>query len=237
VIRAQQKGSGIDCSGTWCPKVIAMIGKPQRTIVSRAVHIKMVRKPRGKKLERFRMRKAIAELEPLRAELARLALQIKTEVEQYEITDEFENRAADNWEPLLGIAKTAGEEWQKSALQAAQILCGQNKDRKSEFNSELLEAVEEIFAARREEKMLGAEANFFLATDELLSPSNGLNSKTYEMASWHEKGLTGHTLGKVLGEYGIEHGRDYVTTAVGGRKKMRGYWSESVEKGAANFAK
>jgi putative DNA primase/helicase len=39
---------------TWCPKAIAMIGMPKRTILSRSVHIRLGRKPKNAKTEKLK---------------------------------------------------------------------------------------------------------------------------------------------------------------------------------------
>ena len=47
IIRTAQEGEDTVYFSTWCPKALAMIGLPARTILSRAIHIRLDRKPSG----------------------------------------------------------------------------------------------------------------------------------------------------------------------------------------------
>ena len=56
-----------------------MIGLPKRTILSRAIHIRLDRKPSGVKVEKLK-KKHYSELEDLRRKIARLANDIREHV-------------------------------------------------------------------------------------------------------------------------------------------------------------
>src|SRR4029453_4655075 len=101
---------------TWCPKALARIGLPNRTILSRAVHIRMDRKKASVKRERFIIEKHLAELAPLRRKISRLANDTRPQVKAFEGDDTLINRANDNWRPLFAIAIAAGEGWSRKAL-------------------------------------------------------------------------------------------------------------------------
>ena len=61
---------------TWCPKAIAMIGAPRRTILSRAIRIAIERKDKTTKLEKLR-RKHFAQFEDLRRKISKVASMIQ----------------------------------------------------------------------------------------------------------------------------------------------------------------
>ena len=66
--------------------------------------------------------KHFAEFEDLRRKISRLANQIREQVRVFE-SDLLENRAADNWQPLLAIASAAtggdDQEWVTETAKAA----------------------------------------------------------------------------------------------------------------------
>jgi putative DNA primase/helicase len=120
---------------TWCPKAIAMIGLPRRTILSRSIHIRIERKDKGTKLEKLR-RKHYAELEDLRRKISKLANDIRARVKAFESDDQLGNRAGDNWEPLFAIASAADEEWLAEAVAAAERMSGKDAhDAKTSTNT------------------------------------------------------------------------------------------------------
>ena len=65
---------------TWCPKAIAMIGQPKRTIISRSIPIRLGRKSRGTKTEKLR-KKHYEEFETLRRKISCLANNVRPRIE------------------------------------------------------------------------------------------------------------------------------------------------------------
>ena len=95
---------------TWCPKAIARIGQPKRTILSRSIPIRLERKPKGMKTEKLKSGHKL-EFEDLRRKISRLANDIRAQVQLFRSqSDWLNNRAGDNWEPLFAIATAAGDE-------------------------------------------------------------------------------------------------------------------------------
>ena len=72
------------------------------------------------------------------------------------IPDELHDRAADAWEPLLGIADSAGGDWPTRARTAARALHGTDLD-KDNVAVLLLRAIREEFDAAGVDKMLTVE--------------------------------------------------------------------------------
>jgi hypothetical protein len=64
---------------TWCPKAIARIGQPKRTILSRSIPIRLERKAKGVKTEKLKSAHA-DDLEDLRRKISRLANDIRAQM-------------------------------------------------------------------------------------------------------------------------------------------------------------
>ncbi|WP_337288620.1 DUF3631 domain-containing protein [Candidatus Methylomirabilis sp.] len=113
----------------FCPKVLAMIGKPPGTIEDRSIVISMKRKAPGEQVQRFRL-KQLEELAPLCQKAARWALDHIEELRDADpdVPASLNDRAADNWRPLLAIADVAGGGWPDRARQAALTLSGGERD-------------------------------------------------------------------------------------------------------------
>ena len=131
---------------TWAPKAIAAIKSLADTLEDRAVIVRLQRKPKTAKVERLRKRDC-KEFAILRRKAARWA-----EVHYDElaadpdpaIPDELDDRAADNWRPLLAIADLAGGDWPRRARDAACLLSGVGHESAS-TNVELLADIKLAF--------------------------------------------------------------------------------------------
>jgi Protein of unknown function (DUF3631) len=106
---------------TWGAKAIASIGKQSGTMEDRSLIIAMRRQARGERAEKFRTATYKSGADPLRRQAFRWArdsiptLQRLTPEEPQELND----RAADNWRPLLAIAQLCGGDWPDRARRAA----------------------------------------------------------------------------------------------------------------------
>jgi putative DNA primase/helicase len=108
---------------TWCPKMLSQIGKLPPTLQDRSIVIPIKRKRTADKVERIR-EDSLRELEPLRRKAARWAKDHLAELQQSDphVPEELDDRAADNWRPLLAIADLVGGEWPARARKAATLL-------------------------------------------------------------------------------------------------------------------
>ena len=113
---------------TWAPKAIATIGTLADTLEDRAVVLRLQRKPPGATVERLG-RRDNADFAALRSQAARWA------ADNFDkLTDpdpkmpDLNDRAADNWRPLLAIADLAGGTWPEEARRAACLLSGEQQD-------------------------------------------------------------------------------------------------------------
>lgn len=97
---------------TWCPKVIARIGKLHETLASRSIIIPLKRQRADEKRDRL-LSKDVPLFARLRQRAASLAREVLKAVEEAdpEIPSEIFGRTADCWRPLLAIAELAGGRW------------------------------------------------------------------------------------------------------------------------------
>jgi putative DNA primase/helicase len=114
---------------TWAPKAIATIRGLADTLEDRAIMVRLQRKPPGAKVERLRKRDN-EWFAALRSNAARWAEDNfdKLADSDPQVPEALNDRAADNWRPLLAIADLAGGEWPQLARQAALTLSGESPD-------------------------------------------------------------------------------------------------------------
>ena len=230
VIRTMQEGEGTIRFPTWCPKVLAMISLPKRTILSRSVHVRLVRKGAEVKLEKLK-KKHREELENLRSKISRLANDIREKVRGFE-SDFLINRANDNWQPLRAIAHVAGQDLEREVEKAAMHMTSKDaQDSKSEGRY-LLESLAEIVKTKREEQGVQPPENLFLRSLDLV---NMLNSDLAAPWKDNNKELSAHRLGKILSGYEVKADQKRVEKsdqkrAGDSKTASRGYWANDIEK-------
>lgn len=177
---------------TWCPRAYAMIGLPKRTLLSRSLVIRLLRKPSGAALERLpKLRHMGPEWERWRRQCARWAADAAAAMQAAEsLAPGLSNRAADNWEPLLAIAEAAGKDWPARARSAA----GTPEPVTQEgTNTVLLRDVRNVFHTRN--------------VDRIPAAVLALDLCRQEESPWphydHHNPMTVHQLGALLGALGV----------------------------------
>lgn len=135
---------------TWCPKVIAMIGRPPDTLEDRSIVITMRRRARGEKVERLRRDKIDQAVEPLRRQAARWAADHLEDLREADpvLPDELDDRAQDNWRPLIAVADAVGGNWPKVARRAASDISCPNEDKDQSAPVQLLTDIRRLFTER-----------------------------------------------------------------------------------------
>lgn len=143
---------------TWCPKVVAAIGKLPETWEDRSIIIPMRRRMKGEAVEPARRRT----LEPL-GELGRMAARWAAEhlgelsEASPSIPEELDDRGADNWEPLLAVADCVGGAWPGKARKSALALsAGRDADDEG-AGVRLLRNIGEIFSSRKADRLPSAD--------------------------------------------------------------------------------
>jgi Protein of unknown function (DUF3631)/Bifunctional DNA primase/polymerase, N-terminal len=129
---------------TWAAKAIATIRALADTLEDRAIVLMLQRKPRTAKVERLRKRDG-EEFAALRQKATRWAADNfdKLADPDPQVPDVLNDRAADNWRPLLAIADLAEGEWPKRAREAACTLSGDGHEAVSDV--ELLRDIRTAF--------------------------------------------------------------------------------------------
>jgi putative DNA primase/helicase len=190
----------------WAAKAIAVIGKLADTLEDRGIKIPLQRKSPGAKVERLRRRDS-EDFATLRRQAARWAADnLKSLIDpEPQVPEELNDRAADNWRPLLAIADLAGGEWPERARQAALVLSGENTD--GAVGVELLKDIRLAFG--EDDDIRSADLVAKLAEDE-----------ERPWADWsHGRALTQKQLGRLLTPFGITS----ETVSIPGLKDAKGY--------------
>lgn len=177
----------------WGAKALAGIGHLADTLMDRAIVLELRRKlPRE---EVLRLRHAEPGLfDDLAAKLARFAQDYREALRRSrpELPAALNDRAQDNWEPLLAIAEIAGGPWPSLARDAALKLSGSNEDGGTVGN-ELLADIREVFEIKRVKKISTADLIEALCEDDEKSWA------TYNRG----KPITPRQVAKKLKDYGI----------------------------------
>ena len=135
---------------TWAPCAIAMIGELPSTLADRAIDIRMQRKLPCETVARLRGDRIPPELVEMPAKMARWVLDHRASLAAWDgvVPKGLNDRAADNWRPLLAVADLVGRNWPGIARAAAEALTG--SEPATESTGQLLLAdVHEIFERRR----------------------------------------------------------------------------------------
>ena len=114
---------------TWAPKALATIRAVADTLEDRAIVVQLQRKPPTATVARL-CRRESEEFAALRSQAARWAednFDLLVEPEP-QLPNGLNDRACDNWRPLLAIADLAGGEWPLQARRAAYLLSGEAQD-------------------------------------------------------------------------------------------------------------
>jgi uncharacterized protein DUF3854/uncharacterized protein DUF3631 len=123
----------------WCAKSFALIGSLSDTLTDRSIEIRMERKKRGQKVSPLRATSKEQRQELMR-KILRWAADHGNRLDTLDpaTLDVLNDRAADNWAPLLQIAALIGQPWLDTAYEAMRALNPQNGEPETETRSENL---------------------------------------------------------------------------------------------------
>lgn len=164
------------------------------TLSDRALHIRLERRLRDERVERFREREA----EPIGFELRnKLADWLTPQVDDLyaarpDLPDELDDRAQDSWEPLLAIAELAGGGWLDRARCAALALSTGDEREDDSLSVQLLRDLHVIFESNGGRVKTAALLEHLHAFEE--SP----------WADWYGKPLSANALSRLLKPYRIK---------------------------------
>jgi len=195
---------------TWAPKAIATIRELADTLEDRSIILQLQRRPKMAKMTRLRKRDC-DEFAVLRRKAARWA-EVNFDALAADPSpttpEELDDRAADNWRPLLQIAALAGDDWSLRAREVACQLSGVGHESLS-INVRLLEDIRHAFGEA--EAMRSADLVAELVSDP---------EKPW--AEWGNRGtkpLTQKQLGGLLRPFGIAS----ETVSIQGLNDAKGY--------------
>ena len=137
---------------TWAPKAIALIGKLPDSLEDRAIVVRMRRREQSELVEPLRLDR-LDRYTLLRRKVWTFAQQSLDAFQEADpdVPNELNDRARDNWRPLLAIADLAGPEWSRRARAAALLL--RSDDAEDALGVQLLGDVRAIFREQRECKL------------------------------------------------------------------------------------
>lgn len=150
---------------TWAAVSIALIGRLPSTLEDRSIIIRMRRRSQTELVSRL-TRDARIPLATLCRKAARWASDNLAVLRSADprIPATLDDRAADNWRPLLAVADCAGGNWPELARHAARLLSGPNSD--SSTGVTLLLDLRTLFAATSANRMSSSAICQALATME-----------------------------------------------------------------------
>ena len=191
-----QRMTTLESFPVFCPKALAAIGKLPDTVTDRAILIRLERRTREEKIERFRRREIKPEGETLRD---RLADWLEPQLDHLHglrppLPDELDDRAQDCWEPLLAIAELAGDGWPARARAAAVELCGNGVRDDESISARLLCDVHSLF----EDGKIGDR----IRTADLIGELARIEESPW--GDWHGKQINAHALSRLLQPFGIK---------------------------------
>jgi len=207
---------------TWCPKVVALIGKLSDTIEDRAIMVLLKRCVSGERPERLRF-DALNQLVPLQRRACRWAEDNAARVQHADprIPVELGDRAADNWRHLLAIADLAGGDWPRRARVAAVTLSGSGADREENICELLLSDIRDLFEKRRADRLF--------SEDIVLALAEMYDRPWPEFA--HGKAMTKAKLARLLRPFGI-----HTMTFRMGHDLRKGYSADSFRDAFSRYA-
>jgi putative DNA primase/helicase len=154
---------------TWAPVALASIGRIADTLEDRSVIVMMQRKAPGERFDRLRGDRP-DQFDGLRRRAARWVYDARQKLEDADpdAPTFLNDRAADNWRPLLAIADAAGEDWPQRARDACKVITGaaaEDGDQDS-TRTALLRDIRTVFSERKVDEITSADLCDALAADD-----------------------------------------------------------------------
>jgi hypothetical protein len=175
----------------YAPVALAGLDDLPDTIMTRSVIIRMRRRLGDEKVQPWRKRINGPAADKLCNDIREWAQDVTPQWPS--IPNEIQDRDADVWEALLGVADLAGEEWAKAAREAAVTLVTASKQGKPSLGILLLSDLRKVFDAKPEDK---------LPTDDILAALNKMDESPWATIRRGEA-MDSRSLSNRLGKYGI----------------------------------
>jgi putative DNA primase/helicase len=193
---------------TWAATAIAMIGGLPDTLADRSIEIRLRRRLPGEPVSRFRADRAsdLAQLGRMAARWARDHLEALRNADP-PIPAGLNDRAADNWTPLLTIADLAGGEWPEHSRRAIASMTFRAGDEAGSLGELLLADIRQAFA-EIERRHTTPTGDHFTDSDRIRSRDLAGMLRDMEGRPWAEWGpqrlpLSANGLARLLKPFGI----------------------------------
>jgi hypothetical protein len=185
----------LESFAVFCAKAFAGIGDclPD-TLTDRSIVIRLQRRTRDERVERFRRQLADHDADPIRISVDSLAQFHLAHLAEARppLPDELDDRAQDVWEPLLAIADLAADDWPARARRAA-IALSTGEDRQDDsVTAKLIRDIDTAFRESGEER---------LRTSDLIEHLSRIEESPW--GDWYGKPITAQQLSKLLKPYRI----------------------------------
>jgi len=191
VVRCEGDDNSPRRFSTWAAVSIAAIGRIPATWLDRSIVINLKRKSRGDRVEKL-SRAKLAAIGPLARKAARWAIDnhaaLTAAVPAF--PDALDDRAADNWSPLLTIADAVGGDWPARARNAALALSASRADAQN-LSIDLLADIKAIVDGRDR-----------ITSSELCDALVALETRPWRELS-RGRPLTTARLARMLGSFGV----------------------------------
>lgn len=221
----------------WCPKVVAGIGKRRATMEDRAIITELQRENQAReRTERLSPERLVEELLPLRRQLARFADDNAETLRQSrpEVPSSLNDRAADNWEPLLAIADLGSEKWKREARISAEKLACKESD-PEDGGSLLLAELEHLLHEGNLRPTPDSEGREILPSREIVDAL--LEDKASRWQEWGRKRvpITQAGVSRLLRKFGLRSERPRVPSR--GSKKVSGYAAQPLREAIKRYVR
>lgn len=218
----ERNGKVIRCEGddnkprayrVFGPKMVGSIGDLPDTLMDRAIKLPMRRKLPGEAVDRLRRFDA-PETRRRCLRWARDNAAAIATAKPY-LPAELNDRAQDNWEPLLAIAELAGEDWANRAREAALALSGETAQGTHSLGVELLHDIDRAFAEAPASR---------LTTKDLIDALKAMEERPWASYGFG-KGISPHNLAKLLKPFGVNSR----TIRFGDDSTAKGYYRDDLQ--------
>lgn len=167
LIRCAGKKNRARAFSTWCPKLVCGIGDLPDTMTDRSIVIVLRRKFADE--TKRPLRGDVQGYAPLASQITKWA---SKQIDPLKAIDpvmpaELNDRAADNWRPLLAIAELVGGEWPARARSAAAALTPSSADDDSE-GIRLLRSIAHEIACRQDDEDELTRSHEQISSEELV---------------------------------------------------------------------
>jgi Protein of unknown function (DUF3631) len=182
--------------GTFCPKVLVLIGRLQDTLADRCIENRMERRA-GANVERFRFARVQAEAAPLREAAEEYGESHGQAVENYYQNNDVkfvQDREAELWLPLFSVcAVAAPDRLAELEATARRLSAAKSEDEPGDYGILMLKDLREAFAQTDADR---------IPTSDLLETINSNQERPW--AGWNDgRGVTSHTLSRLLRPFTI----------------------------------